>query len=63
MAVQTCYANKDTGSGFYKVRFCVLSTGVELTKSFDSEDLARKFVNRLKHSKRCELISHPVFRW
>lgn len=37
--------------------------GETLTRYFDSEYLCRIFVNKLKHSKTCVLISHPTFRW
>lgn len=60
---QTCYADADVGSGYYKVTFFVNQTGAKLTRSFDSEYLAWKFVNKLKYSKRCTLISYPLFKW
>jgi len=43
------------------VVYMVKKSGVKLTKSFDSEFLCRKLVNKLKHSKTCELISYPLF--
>lgn len=33
--------------------------GEKVTKRFDSPVPCRKFVNKLKHSKRCTLISYP----
>ena len=36
--------------------------GNHVTKHFDSEFLCRKFVNRLKHSKKCVLVSYPIFK-
>lgn len=36
--------------------------GNHVTKRFDSEFLCRKFVNRLKRSKRCTLVSYPLFK-
>lgn len=35
--------------------------GNRVEKTFDSEYLCRKFVNKLKHSKRCVLVSYPNF--
>lgn len=35
--------------------------GSRVTKTFDSEFLCRKFVNKLKRSKRCTLVSYPLF--
>ena len=36
--------------------------GTRVEKLFDSEYLCRKFVNKLKHSKRCVLVSYPIFK-
>lgn len=47
----------------FEVTFIVLETKTEVTKKFDSEYLARKFVCKLKHSKKCRLLSYPYFRW
>lgn len=46
----------------YNIDYIVLKTNVRLTKSFESEFMARKFVNKLKHSKECFLISCPIFK-
>lgn len=35
--------------------------GNRVEKRFDSPYLCRKFVNKLKHSKRCVLVSYPNF--
>lgn len=35
--------------------------GVRCVRVFDSEYLCRKFVNKLRYSKRCRLISYPAF--
>ena len=35
--------------------------GERITREFDSEYLCRKFVNKLRFSKRCRLISYPSF--
>lgn len=58
---EICYSENDTGKGYYKVTFLVNASRVKLTRSFDSPYLARKFVNKLKHSRRCTLLSHPSF--
>lgn len=54
------YASSDKGSGYYKVVFVNNSTKVRLVRSFDSPYLARKFVNKLRHSTRCTLVSSPL---
>ena len=57
----TCYAN-EAPPYYYNVTFIVRATGEALTKSFDSEYMARQFVNKLRHSKKCALVSYPTFR-
>ena len=47
----------------YDVTFLVLKTGKSVTKKFYSEFLARKFVNKLKRSKECKLLSYPYFKY
>ena len=57
----TAYANEaGTLPCRYKVTF-LNETNQKLTRGFDSEYLARKFVQKIKHSKRCTLISYPLF--
>lgn len=46
---------------YYNVRFIIKDTGAKLVKSFESPYNARKFVNKLRHSNRCVLISYPNF--
>lgn len=58
--VITCYADQ-TPPYYFNVTFIVKATGDKLTKSFESEYAAYQFVNRLKHSKRCVLVSYPLF--
>ena len=36
--------------------------GTRVEKVFDSEFQCRKFVNKLKRSKRCTLVSYPLFK-
>lgn len=59
---QTDYFTRDKGTGFYKVTFIVNDTLQKLTRSFDSEYQAWVFVNKLRHSKRCTLLSYPNFK-
>ena len=59
--VATCYTY-ESPPYYYNVTFIVKETGAQLIKSFESEYLAYKFVNRLKHSKRCILVSYPLFK-
>ncbi len=35
--------------------------GERVEEEFDSEYLCRKFVNKIRHSKRCRLVSAPLF--
>lgn len=59
---ETRYAGRaDTSSGYYQVTFLVNATKERLTRSFDSPYFARQFVNKLRHSRRCTLISCPIF--
>ena len=46
----------------YNVTFITNTVGVRLVKSFESERMARQFVNKLKRSKRCTLVSYPIFK-
>ena len=43
----------------YKVVF-LNEKGERVEKVFESPYLARKFVNKINHSKRCQLISAPL---
>ena len=43
------------------VEFVVLESGAFVRKYFDSEYLCRKFVNKLRRSKKCRLVSCPSF--
>lgn len=45
--------------GAYKVTYTVNATKDKLTRGFPSPFEARKFVNKLKFSKRCTLVSYP----
>lgn len=62
MRGQTCYSTRDTSKGYYKVTFIVNATRQKLTRSFHSEHQAYLFVNKLKYSKKCTLVSHTSFK-
>lgn len=59
--IETCYENNDTSNLPFKVTYLVKKSGAVLVRSSDSLFLLEKFVNKLKHSKTCVLISHPSF--
>lgn len=59
--ISTHYAN-GLAAYRYNVTFRVINSGAILTRSFDSEYMARKFVNKLRHSKKCALLSYPLFK-
>ena len=59
---ETCRVDNDTGTGYYKVSFLVNATREKFVRSFDSEYQARLFVNKLRYSKRCTLVSYPLFK-
>lgn len=42
-----------------EVTFIVKKDGKRVTKSFSSPYLCRQFVNKLRHSKKCILVSYP----
>ena len=37
-------------------------SGVKVARRFDSEFYAKKFVERLNHSKKCRVLSCPIFK-
>lgn len=47
----------------YVVTFMVNATGAVVEKAFQSYDGCRKFVNKLRFSKKLTLISHPTFNY
>lgn len=57
----TVYAEQDAPY-FFNVCYIVKQTGQTLIRSFESEPMAYNFVNKLKRSKRCILISYPLFK-
>lgn len=44
----------------FEVVYKVIKNGVVIRKRYDSPFLCRKLVNKLKHSKTCQLISYPI---
>lgn len=58
--VITCGADK-TPPYDYNVTYIVKESGVKLIRSFESEFMAYQFTNKLRHSKRCVLVSSPLF--
>ena len=57
----TAYADERTYGRENDITF-INNKGVRLVKSFESEYQARMFVNKLKHSKKCVLVSYPNFK-
>lgn len=43
----------------YKVVYRIRESGSRVTRTFESPYLCRRFVIKLRHSKKCELISSP----
>ena len=46
--------------GYYKVTF-LNEKGIRLVRGFDSPYEARKFVNKIRKSTRCTLVSYSGF--
>lgn len=55
------YYHHAYGPGKNRVTFLVNSTGKRLVRDFESPYLARLFVNKLRHSRKCTLIGYPYF--
>lgn len=45
----------------FKVVYRIRESGVTVTKAFDSPYLCKRTVEKLKRSRKCELISYPIF--
>lgn len=43
------------------VVYIVKASGTRVTKHFESPYQCRQFVNKLKRSKKCALVSYPLF--
>lgn len=46
----------------YTVRFLIVESGIVVDKDFESYIKCRNFVNKLRFSKKCRLISCPLFK-
>lgn len=57
--MKTVYASAATQSGTYEVTF-INARGERLTNKYSSPYQARKFINKLRHSRKCILISYPI---
>lgn len=57
---KTVYASERPVSGTYDVVF--ITDGKKLVRIFDGEFQARKFVNKMKRSRKCKLVSYPNFK-
>lgn len=55
----TTYEDEEN-PGYYRVVF-LNEKGIRLVRGFDSVYLARQFVNKIRHSKRCTLVSYIGF--
>ena len=56
--VITVYEGEETPFAY---NICFLNeAGQKLVRSFESPYMARKFINTLKRSKRCVLVSYPI---
>lgn len=42
----------------FEVTYMVLATGIRLTKEFPSPYLRDKFINKLRHSKKCVFLGY-----
>lgn len=51
------------GEKIMKVKFYVIETGAVVEKEFESEFLARKFVNKARRGKKIKIIQCPNFNW
>ena len=58
---EAVYFDENVSPGFLEVVFIVRESGTKLVRNFDSEYLARKFVEKVKRSKKLILVSYPLF--
>ena len=42
------------------VTYIVKESGVRVNKTFDSDFRCRAFIRKLRHSKKCILVSYPL---
>ena len=52
------FATGNSIPGHYKVTFIINKSGDKLTRAFDSEYQMKKFINKLRHSRKCQLVSY-----
>lgn len=57
----TVYANDISVAGDFDVTYIVNATKQKLTRRCTSAYEAYKFVNKLRYSKKCTLVSYPNF--
>lgn len=57
--MKTYYENDRSAPSGYRVVFSN-KQNTRLVRVFSSPFLARKFVNKLRHSKKCTLLSYPI---
>lgn len=63
MASETTYLSRNTPvRGAYEITFIENKTQKALLRTFDygEELFCRQFINKLKHSKKCTLLSYPM---
>lgn len=53
------YFDDSRALGYFDVVFIINKTGHKLVKEFNSPVFARDFIRKLRHSKRCTLVSYP----
>ena len=57
--METKYIEEVPNVGAFDVVFISKDSGRKLVRNFDSPYLAKKFVDKLRYSKRCILVSYP----
>ena len=60
MSNRAFYMDEDDGDGYYAVVFLVLDENKKLIRRFNDSYKARLFVNKLKRSKKCRVLSCPI---
>lgn len=58
--METKYIEEVSYIGDFDVVFIAKDSGRKLIRVFDSPFMARDFVNKLKRSKKCILVSYPT---
>lgn len=61
MTPKAQYINRAEFPGRNRVTFIVNASGKKLVRDFESPYLAHLFVNKLKHSRKCRLVSYPNY--